>query len=383
MSKNTHRWLNLGLVSILLFLTLSACGKKEPILVGFSAGLTGRNAALGVDGRDGALLAIETINAAGGIDGRPIELLIQDDLSTAEGALAADTALIDAGVTAIIGHMISGTMTAVWPEVKDSGMIFLSPTVSTPSLAEQKDNFFRLIPINSYPAGSLARYAFNELGLRKISIFYDTSNLAFTKSYRDGFSIKFEEYGGEIIADYQFSSPDNPDLTPLLLETKAAHVDGILVVASAVDTALLAQQASLIDLGVQILTSNWSFTEDVIQNGGRAVDGILTVVSHDVNNQNPIYLSFKENFVERFGREPTFGAGYGYETILVLSAALEKTDGMQDGLGEALLETKEFPGIYGTISLDAYGDVQRTLYLLTIEDGVMKTIRTIEIDLEQ
>ena len=68
---------------------------------------------------------------------------------------------------------------------------------------------------------------------------------------------------------------------------------------------------------------------------------------------------------------------------MVLTAALKKTDGMQDGLAEALLETKEFPGIYGTISLDAYGDVQRTLYLLTIEDGVMKTIRTIEIDLEQ
>ena len=383
MSRKAHRWLSFGLLLALLLSVLTACGGKKPILVGFSAELTGRNAALGVDGRDGAILAIEILNATGGVGGHPIELIVQDDLATAEGALAADTALIDAGVVAIIGHLTSGTMVAAWPNVKDSGMIFLSPTVSTPIMSGQKDNFFRLIPSNSYTSRNLASYAFKELGLRKVVAFYDTNNLAFTQTYRDGFGSLFQEYGGEIIADYPFSSPDKPDFKSFLQEAKAQNVDGILMVASAVDTALLAQQANLIDLDVQILTSNWAFTQDIIQNGGKAVDGMLTVVSHDENNQSPTYLAFKEKFMEQYGRRPTFAAGYGYEAIIVLASALEKTDGTQNGLAEALLETKNLSGVHGSVSLDAYGDVQRTLYLLTIENGQMKTIHAIETNLDQ
>ena len=59
---------------------------------------------MGVDGRDGALLAVETLNKAGGVTGRTLELVVRDDLSTDEGALAADLELKEAGVVAIVGR---------------------------------------------------------------------------------------------------------------------------------------------------------------------------------------------------------------------------------------------------------------------------------------
>ena len=48
-------------------LLLSACGDKEPILLGFVAGVSGRTADLGIGGRNGLQLAIEQANAAGAI----------------------------------------------------------------------------------------------------------------------------------------------------------------------------------------------------------------------------------------------------------------------------------------------------------------------------
>lgn len=48
------------------------CGRDEPILVGYSGPLTGGRADLGVQGRNGATLAVEDINARGGIAGRPL-----------------------------------------------------------------------------------------------------------------------------------------------------------------------------------------------------------------------------------------------------------------------------------------------------------------------
>lgn len=358
----------------LFMLSTSACGSQEPIRVGFVAGLTGQNAALGVDGRDGALLAVEQINSQGGVNGRPIELVVRDDLGTSEGAIAADNELIHGeDVIAIIGHMTSSTMMAAWPQFKDSGVVFLSPTVSTPQLSGMDDNFFRLIPVNSAFSEKLAGHASNELGLKKVAIFYDTDNAAFTDTFREGFERIFTSVDGEILLDHPFSSSSNPDFRSALNDLKRQNPDGICIIASAVDTALIVQQARVTGLDVRFLTSNWALTKDLIENGGRAVDGIITVVAHDETNQSPAHLDFSERFQSRFGRQPTFAAGYGYEAVLVLANALNVTDGNKVGLAGALLQTNDLLGVNGNISFDAYGDVVRTLYLIAVRDGQFVT----------
>jgi len=136
------RWRR-SFVALMFLLVVSSCGPREPIRIGFVANLTGANAALGVDGRDGALLAVEIVNSRGGVNGRDLELVVRDDLGTAQGAILADGELVnDEKVGVIIGHMTSNTMIAAWQEFKDSGVIFLSPTVSTPQLSGMDDNFF-------------------------------------------------------------------------------------------------------------------------------------------------------------------------------------------------------------------------------------------------
>ncbi len=362
------------IVSILLLQVISACRSQEPIRVGFVSDLTGANAALGVDGRDGAILAVDKINSEGGVNGRPIKLVIRDDLGSSEGAIAADEELINGEkLPMIIGHMTSGTMTAAWPQFKDSGVVYLSPTVSTPQLAGMDDNFFRLIVINSFMAERLALYAANDLHLKQIAIFYDTDNASFTDTYREGFTKYFTANGGEVVRTHAFSSSTLPDFKPVLSDLQAAPPDGIFIIASAFDSALIAQQAHLEGLHAQLLASNWSFTDDLIQNGGSAVDGMVTVVSHDENSRSPEYLDFSKRFQDRFGRAPTFAAGYGYEAVTVLANALQKTDGRSENLKQALLETRSFAGVFGDISFDQYGDVTRTLYLIKVYEGKFVT----------
>jgi len=376
MRTSLSTWQKILLPVLLFVLSLPSCGSKQALRVGFVADLTGPNAALGVDGRDGAILAVEKINADGGVNGQPIELVIRDDLGTPEGAIKADGELInDEGVFVIVGHMTSGTMTASWPHYKDSGVIYLSPTVSTPELAGLDDNFFRLIVVNTFVAEQLASYAVDDLGMGQVVIFYDTDNASYTDTYREGFTRKFTELGGEVITAYNFSSSSSPDFKPLLTELVPAQPDGVFIIASAVDTALIAQQARLLGLDAKLLATNWSLTEDLIQNGGQAVEGIITVVSHDENSTSPLYSDFADRFQNRFGRPPTFAAGYGYEAVTLLADALEKTDGDKDGLADVLLKTQNLPGVFGNISFDEYGDVVRTLYLITVRNGQFVTER--------
>ena len=65
---------------------LSGCREKGSIPVGFVAQLTGVQAELGVQERNGVQLAVEEINTAGGVAGQPIDLVVRDDLGTPEGA---------------------------------------------------------------------------------------------------------------------------------------------------------------------------------------------------------------------------------------------------------------------------------------------------------
>ncbi len=370
-------WWGRLLIASLLLLTVPSCGSKDPLRIGFVANMTGPNAALGVDGRDGALLAVDKINASGGVTGRPLELVIRDDLGTAEGAITADTELIkEEKLSIVIGHMTSNTMMAAWSEFKDSGVLFLSPTVSTPQLSGMHDNFFRLIPVNSIFSAKLAEHAANELSLKRVAIFYDTDNDAFTNTFRQGFEKEFVSNGGEILLEYAFSSASAPDFKGVLAALESNQPDSILIIASAVDTALITQQARLEGLNVQFLTSNWALTQDLMQNGGRTVDGIITVVAHDENDQTPEHANFANRFEERYGRSPTFAAGYGYESVLVMANALQATGGEQNGLADALLSIHDLTGVNGSISFDPYGDVLRTLYLISVRDGQFVTEAT-------
>jgi len=366
------------LVAGLLFSALPSCTAQKAIKIGFVAGLTGPNAALGVDGRDGALLAVNKINSAGGVDGHPIELVVRDNLETAKGSIAAVNELIaDEGVFTIIGHVTSSMMLAAWEETKDSGVIYLSPTASTSQLSGLDDNFLRVTPTTTIFAEDLAEYAADDLGLKKIAIFYDTDNAAFTDIYREGFTNKINSSGGEIVWTYDFSSASAPDFKPALADLKSVQPDGILIIASASDTALIAQQIRLCNCESQLLTSNWALTKDLIENGGTAVDGIVAVATYNENNQSREYLDFATHFHERFGREPSFSAGSGYEAMLILADALKKSNGEKEGLKQALLETRDFVGVFGNISLDEYGDVKRTLYLVAIQNGEFSTLKTL------
>ena len=64
---------------------------------GFAGQLSGVRSDLGVQGRNGATLALEEINARGGVAGRMLQLAAEDDGDTPEGAVSAVRALKKAG----------------------------------------------------------------------------------------------------------------------------------------------------------------------------------------------------------------------------------------------------------------------------------------------
>jgi branched-chain amino acid transport system substrate-binding protein len=379
MMKKLSLVTRLGILLICMWaVSLVGCAKPGPIKIGFSGQLTGAYADLGIKGRDGVMLAVKEINAAGGIAGRPIDLLVRDDLGTPEGARATDQELIDAGVVAIIGHMTSAQTMAAKEVTEEAGVILFSFAASTVELSGLDDHFFRVAPTCSAEALLLARHVYRDRGLVRLAVILDTDNAEYTSAYWNTFSAAYETLGGQVAGEWDFSSSGEPDWSQIVTEMEASSPDALLIIASPLDTALIAQKTRMVDSEIPLFSSAWGQTDELLRYGGRAVEGMEILIGFDSNSQKPAYQEFRSRYLANFGREPTFVGGSGYEAMLVLAAALEKTKGEAEGLEEALLETRDFEGLVGTVSMDEYGDVIRTHFLHTVENGQFITKSLIE-----
>jgi branched-chain amino acid transport system substrate-binding protein len=376
--KSMRRSTLVGLLIWIAAFFLVNCIENEPIRVGFVAQLTGVQAELGVQERNGVQLAVEEINAAGGVAGRPIELIVQDDLGTPEGAQAADLALIEAGVVAIIGHATSGQTMAGLAVTNPAHIVMLSPTVTTPELSGQDDYFFRVAYSLDERARALAQRIYRDRNITQVAVIHDTDNAAYSKAYQDAFADKYQSLGGKLVAETNFSSKVQPDFTPLVAELHASNPGGLLIIAPDIDTALIAQRTRLIGWPIPLFATAWAQTETLINNGGQAVEGLEIEIANTLNEQAPNYLDFKTRYQARFGQAPSFGATAGYEAAKVLAAALQETGGKPDGLAQALLGIKNFKGLTDTFSFDRYGDVVRPFHLGVIRDGKYVDIEALE-----
>lgn len=358
-------------------LLLPGCQPASPIRIGFVAELSGRNAVLGVQGRNGAQLAVDEINARGGVAGRQLELMVRDDLGNTDELLNADRELIDSQVVALTGHMTSREAIAAIDLIQEQGVPLFSATTSTPALTGKRDLFFRLIPTNQSQSHPLAEYLYHQLNLRRAAVIFESDNAAFTETYANGFSQSFGKLGGQISIQTSYSTSENPNFAQIANDLRSAGpADVLLIVASSIETALLAQQVRLQDWPVQLATSDWAYTDDLLRNGGRAVEGILITSHFNSDCQAPDFLAFKSSYEAKFGEKPAFVAVFSYETIQVLARTLETTGGLRQGLADALLKTGPIAGLCDQIVMDEFGDAQRSLYLMTVRSGVYEMLTT-------
>jgi branched-chain amino acid transport system substrate-binding protein len=346
----------------------SGCGQPPPVKIGFVAGLTGRLADLGTGGRDGALLAAEEINQTGGIKGARVELVVRDDQSDTQQALKVDEELIDAGVAAIIGHVISSGSLATTPLMNRKQVLMISPTVRTAKLTGIDDYFFSMItPI--WPATQQqAEYAFRQRGINRMLMVYDLNNRQYGEDWTNGFADSFTKMGGKIISALTVSSATPIDYAEVCSKIQASGAAGVLLVVGAVDAAMFCQHLRKAGSDIVILTSSWPVTTEFIKLAGNCANGIIMSSPFDDKAQTPAFVAFQKKFVDRFGYSPNYAAVHSYEAVKVIAAGLTMNNDAKK-LKQTLLQIKKFDGLTGPFEFDAFGDTIRGNYLLTVSDG--------------
>lgn len=362
------------LLHVLFFLAvLSGCSDDRPIKIGFAGGLTGRHADLGIYGRNGVLLAIEETNARGGIDGRQLQLLIKDDEQQAQVARKVVQELIDAGVVAIIGHFTSAMSVVTVPLANSHSVLMFSPTTATDSLTGIDDYFIRAISPNQTSIEILANYVMEKKHGKKVVVIYDDQNRAFGIEW----FVSFAQRGKALQVDVKglpFTAGPEYGFANLARNALADSPDSVVIVAAALDAAMICQQIRKIDDKVSLYTTMWSMSEDFLQNAGSAGDGVVFANWFDPDYPGEQAVAFRRNYTKRFGREPNFSSNFAYETASILIEAL-KSGRQPAHLKNTILEIGHFEGLQGSIDIDSYGDTKRSFFLMQVKNGGYERVK--------
>lgn len=353
-------------------LALGGCSTRGELALGFLAPLSGRRTDLGENGRNGALVALETFNAQGGVDGRPLRLVVEDDGMNGERALAGFQRLLDQGIVALVGAYSKPVSDAVGPLAIKAGVPVISPNLALLVDDEHDDVVFRLNRTAQQNAKAYARHL-AQAGQRRVVLLAEQSSRAFAQAWTGFFRQALQEQGSELVQVVSYTAGAGTSFDALVQTAGAQPCDGAMLLGPTVDVARLCQQLRRRRPGLPLTAIDRAGNGALLQLGGRAVEDLVLLQAFDPNGQNPAFLAFAKRFQERFGEPAGQGAVLAYDAVAVLHQALQhQARGV--GLLETMSTTGPYRGLQQPIAFDPQGGAQREAWFVKVQNGRFATL---------
>jgi branched-chain amino acid transport system substrate-binding protein len=364
-----------ALLGLALLLALAACEWSGPVRIGFSGPLTGRWSDLGVQGRNGATLAVEELNARGGIAGRRVELLVADERETPDAVVDAVRELDRQGAAVLVGFMTSAAARAGLPAAEKAGLAVVSPTTTSPDFTGREDGLYRVVPDLTAYARALAEHLARR-GKTRALVVLDAGNAAFAESYASAFAEGYAACGGQVAVTVRLAAGQAPDGAALARLAADQGAQAVLAILSARDMAKLARELRPAAPGLGLCTALWGYTHEFLEMAGDAAEGVVSAVPYPLDDYTPEVAAFNARYRNRFGSTPSFGAALAYKAVMAAALALGRTGGRRAGMVRALSNLGVIHGVHGDYSFDRFGDLKGPVFLSEIRQGRMATLGT-------
>ncbi len=356
------------IISLFLFVQYTT-NKAESIKLGFVAGLSGKYSTLGINVKNGVLMALEEINYK--IGDKKIELIQKDDKQNPKEAKKVIEELINDNVKIIIGNTTS-SMTNISIDLinKQKDVLLFSPTASSNLFSSKDDNFLRSQVANSSSKFAGASSYFKSKNIKNIIGIYDSNNLAYSKDFLNNLEKAFiNENGKKFVETIKLSD----SFETIKNKIKKQDVDLIVIVANSIDSAKLIQYLRLNDINNMIMGSAWGRSQDFIEEGGKAVESVLFVSTYNNYSKNKKYLDFSKKYEKKYNKKISVFSIQAYETTKIIIDTLKK-DSNTNNIKKNILNKKVYNGLQGEIIFDKFGDVSRDFYLVHVENGKYKVL---------
>jgi len=354
-------------------LAAMASTAQADVKVGMITTLSGGGAGLGLDVRDGFLLALKQ-------SGRDdIEMIIEDDQQKPDVAVQIADRMIQAeDVDVMTGIIWSNLAMAVVPGAVAQGKIYLSPNAGPSALAGKgcHPNYFNVAWQNDNLHEAAGAYA-NSAGY--------TNSFILAPNYpagQDALTGYKRFYEGALSGEL-YTKLGQTDYAAEIAQIRASGADSVFFfLPGGMGISFLKQYA---DSGVDIplIGPAFSFDQGILQAVGDAALGVVNTSQWAKDLDNPTNAAFVESFAAEYGRLPSLYASQGFDTANLMISALEKADVSDlDGF-RAALKAADFASTRGDFAFGPNNHPIQNIYVReVIKEGDVFTNKTIGIAIE-
>jgi branched-chain amino acid transport system substrate-binding protein len=351
-------------VAILLTaLFFFGCKKKEDVIkIGIAGPMTGAQAKMGTDFRNGVTIAADEWNSKGGVLGKKIEIVNGDDQADPKQAVAVANKLVNEGVAGIIGHFNSSCSIPASDVYNRAGIPMITPASTNPQLTERGyRGVFRVCGRDDQQGKVAAEFIINKLKIKRVAIIHDKT------TYGQGLADEFKKNLGSAaeVVYYGGITQGDKDFKTVLTSIKEKKPEIIYFGGIYPETGLLVKQSREISLNVPFMSGDGSIDPKFVEIAGeKAAEGTYLTFSPDPKNI-PAAKGFMEKYNAKFGEIGPYSI-YAYDAINILLAAIKEA-GATDG--KAVIEklhSMEFSGALGKIRFTEKGDVTGSPYVIWI-----------------
>ncbi len=371
------------LFGLLFAISLVGCGgsdepagESDVIKIGHFASLTGKEATFGNQVDNGIRLAVDEINANGGVLGKQIELITEDNRSQVHETTLAVEKLIDKDhVIVLLGEVASSRSIAAAPIAQREKIPMVSPSSTNPQVTvdkrtgEVRDYVFRVCFIDPFQGEVMAKFAYENLGARRVAILKDNAN-DYSVGLAKNFIPKFTAMGGEIVEEQAYEG-GQVDFKAQLTAIEAADADAIFLPGYYTEVSLVAIQAKEVGLDIPLLGGDgWDSPELTKGAAGEALEGMYFSNHYSVEDTSPRVKKFTDEYMAKYNELPGAMSALGYDAMKIVAKVIENVGKADPQLiRDGLEKLSGFNGVTGDISINEQHNADKPAVIIQIKDG--------------
>jgi branched-chain amino acid transport system substrate-binding protein len=321
----------------------AARAQAAGVKVGLVAVLTGPQAALGTQTRDGFLQGLKHLD--GKLGGLPAEVLVIDDELRPEVAVTKVRAAVERDrVDVVVGVVFSNILQAIIRPVTEANTFLISTNAGPSTFAGRGCNpFFFTTSYNNDQVHSVMGQAATEAGHRRV--FVMTPNYQAGRDAVAGFRSRFK---GEVV-DEIYVPLNHLDFSAELARIAAARPDALFTFMPGGLGVNLVRQYRQAGLASIPFLSTFTVDEATLPAQGEAALGFFSAAPWAPNMDNPQNRRFVADFEAAYGYVPGSYAAQSYDAAMLLDGAIRKVGGRlsdKDALRQAI-RAAEFRSVRG------------------------------------
>jgi branched-chain amino acid transport system substrate-binding protein len=348
---------------LILCLLFIGCEKKQDVIkIGVAGPMTGDQAKMGMDFKNGVTLAVEEWNNRGGVLGKKIEIVITDDQHDPKQAVSIANKMINDGVIGVIGHFNSSCSLPASDVYDRAGIPVITPGSTNPLLTEKGyRGVFRACGRDDQQGKIGADFVINSLKLKNVAVLHDKT------TYGQGLADEFKKFlGGKVnVVYYSGIVQGDKDFKMVLTAVKSKKPELIFFGGIYPEAGLLVKQAKELGLNAPFMSGDGTIDPKFIEIAGvPAAEGTFLTFSPDPENI-PSARGFIEQYRAKFGDIGPYSI-YAYDAANILLSAMKEANSTD---GKAIIDklhAMEFNAALGTIRFDQKGDVTVSPFVVWI-----------------